>query len=284
MALLLRRPLVSRQVRASLYQVSQAAMTTTSNFVIPPPPIPSVPVVGESQVFPVHRIYCVGRNYADHAVEMGGDPSREPPFFFTKPADAIVPTTNSVSQTNPNNDTRTSTTIPYPLATQNLHHEIELVVAIGKAGTQISQQYAMEHVYGYAVGVDLTRRDLQSAAKQTSRPWDSAKAFDQSAPISAIVPKEKTTMNHQEDPESSSSRTNRIWLTVNGQLQQDGSLDQMTWKVPEIIAILSQQFHLQPGDLIYTGTPSGVGPLQKGDVVQGGVDALEDVRVEFTIT
>ena len=142
----------------------------------------------------------------------------------------------------------------------------------------------MEHVYGYAVGVDLTRRDLQSAAKQTSRPWDSAKAFDQSAPISAIVPKEKTTMNHQEDPESSSSRTNRIWLTVNGQLQQDGSLDQMTWKVPEIIAILSQQFHLQPGDLIYTGTPSGVGPLQKGDVVQGGVDALEDVRVEFTIS
>ena len=278
MALLLRRPLVSRQVRASLYQITQAAMTTTTKFVIPPPQIPSVPVVGESQVFPVHRIYCVGRNYADHAVEMGGDPSREPPFFFTKPADAIVPAISSVSQT------RTSTTIPYPLATQNLHHEIELVVAIGKAGTQISQQYAMEHVYGYAVGVDLTRRDLQSAAKQTSRPWDSAKAFDQSAPISAIVPKEKSTMSHQEDPEYSSSRTNRIWLTVNGQLQQDGSLDQMTWKVPEIIAILSQQFHLQPGDLIYTGTPSGVGPLQKGDVVQGGVDALEDVRVEFTIS
>eukprot|EP00527_Entomoneis_sp_CCMP2396_P007306 CAMPEP_0198145690 /NCGR_PEP_ID=MMETSP1443-20131203/24846_1 /TAXON_ID=186043 /ORGANISM="Entomoneis sp., Strain CCMP2396" /LENGTH=271 /DNA_ID=CAMNT_0043809391 /DNA_START=135 /DNA_END=950 /DNA_ORIENTATION=- len=262
---------------------NRSSSSSLSSFVVTPPTIPSLPVVGVDSLFPVHRIYCVGRNYADHALEMGGDPSREPPFFFTKPADAIVPSNNN------NASSGVTTVVPYPLATSDLHHEIELVIAIGQEGTNISVEDSENHIYGYAVGVDLTRRDLQTIAKKASRPWDSAKAFDHSAPISSIVPKSgfkpgKNNGNDDNDGDNNQSDCSeaRIWLSVNGQERQNGKLSQMTWKIPEIVSILSRQFHLQPGDLIFTGTPAGVGPLQKGDLVQGGVDGLE-ASVEFTI-
>jgi fumarylpyruvate hydrolase len=222
-----------------------------TDFAFSPAPTPSVAIAGSAQRFPVHRIYCVGRNYADHAREMGSEPNREAPIFFTKPADAVV---------------ATGTAIPYPPRTSNLHHEIELVVAIGRAGRDITRERALDHVFGYATGNDLTRRDLQSASKQKGLPWDTGKAFDASAPISAIRP---AALGHV-------SR-GRIWLSVNGQVRQESDVKEMLWSVPEVIAELSTLFELKPGDLIYTGTPAGVGPLKPGDRVEGGIEGLPDL-------
>ncbi len=224
------------------------------SYVIPEPVRPALAVVGSDDLFPVRRIYCVGRNYADHAREMGADPDREPPFFFTKPADAVVPGGGE---------------IPYPLATENLHHEIELVVGLGAAALEVADEAALGCVFGYGVGVDLTRRDLQRVARDKGRPWDSGKAFDRSAPCTALSP--VAVVGH---PES-----RPIWLTVNGETRQSGNIDQMIWSVPEVIASLSRQFHLQPGDLIFTGTPAGVGPLVVGDEVLGGVDGVGELSI-----
>jgi len=217
-----------------------------------PPTIPAVPIKGSSDQFAVHRIYCVGQNYAAHAREMGSNPDRAPPFFFAKPADAIVP-----------NNAR----IPYPSRTNNFHHEIELVVAIGKGGRDIAAAQALDHVYGYAVGNDLTRRDLQADAKGNGRPWDTSKGFDRSAVISAITPA----------AQSGHLRSGRIWLKVNGQMRQQADVSELIWSVPEIIAELSTFFELQPGDLIYTGTPAGVGALKQGDRIEGGIDGLDEL-------
>ena len=227
------------------------------SFAIPPDPQPSVEVAGTDERFPVHRIYCVGRNYAKHAREMGMDPDREPPFFFAKPADAIV---------------ANGTPVPYPPRTSNLHHEIELVVAIGAGGRDIPLDRALAHVYGYAVGLDLTRRDLQFAARDQGRPWDVSKGFDHSAPVSAIRP--VAGMGHP--------GTGAIWLEVNGETRQRASLSEMIWSVAEIVAELSTYFELRPGDLVFTGTPEGVGPLVRGDSLVGGIDGLETLRVTIT--
>ncbi len=221
--------------------------------VFPAPPRPLVAIQGTEAVFPVHRIYCVARNYAAHAREMGMDPEREPPFFFAKPADAIV---------------ADGAPVPYPPRTRNLHHEIELVVAIGRGGREVPVERALEHVYGYAVGNDLTRRDLQTLAKNEGRPWDTAKGFDASAPIAAIRP--AAAVGHP-------SR-GAIWLEVNGERRQSADLAEMIWNVPEVIAELSTLFELAPGDLIFTGTPAGVGPLVPGDEILGGIDGLGTLR------
>jgi fumarylpyruvate hydrolase len=222
-------------------------------FVIPAPPIPALDVEGEKGRFPVYRIFCVGRNYADHAREMGHDPNREPPFFFMKPASAIV-TGNA--------------DFPYPSATKDVHHEMELVVAIGKGGTNIPAEQALDHVYGYAVGLDMTRRDLQGEAKKLGRPWDTGKAFDHSAPCSAIVPAAK--IGHP--------AKGRISLKVNGEIRQDGDLSQLIWNIPDTIAYLSTLFALAPGDLIYSGTPAGVGPVKKGDTLEGSVEGVGTIK------
>jgi fumarylpyruvate hydrolase len=221
-------------------------------FAFPPPPIPSAAVVGSDRRFPVHRIYCVGRNYAEHVREMGGDTQREAPVFFTKPADALV--ANDVA-------------IPYPPRTTNLHHEIELVVAIGRGGRDIHKDRTLEHVFGYAVGNDLTRRDLQAAAKKQGLPWDTSKGFDCSAPLSTIRPASQGHLSR-----------GRIWLTVNGQPRQESDLAEMIWTVPEVLAELSTLFELEPGDLVFTGTPAGVGALKPGDRIEGGIDGLEALR------
>jgi len=224
------------------------------SFVIPPSPQPSVEIAGSDERFPVHRIYCVGRNYAKHAREMGMDPDREPPFFFSKPADTVV---------------ANGTPVPYPPRTSNLHHELELVVAIGTGGSDIPLDSALAHVYGYAVGLDLTRRDLQFAARDQGRPWDVAKGFDHSAPVSAIRP--AAEMGHLEQ--------GAIWLEVNGETRQRANLSEMIWSVPEIVAELSTYYELRPGDLIFTGTPEGVGPVKRGDSLVGGIDGLETLRI-----
>ena len=214
---------------------------------------PSVAIEGSDARFPVHRIYCVGRNYAAHVREMGANPEREPPCFFMKPADAVVPNGASV---------------PYAPRTASFHHEIELVVAIGVGGRDIPRETALDHVYGYAVGNDLTRRDLQAAAKNAGLPWDVAKGFDRSAPVAAIRP--VGSGGHVAE--------GRIWLEVNGQVRQDANLAEMIWSVPEILVELSSLFELQPGDLVFTGTPAGVGPVQRGDSIVGGIDGLETLR------
>ena len=221
----------------------------TTSFVIAAPAIPSLPVVGDSKRFPVNRIYCVGRNYADHAREMGHDPDREPPFFFMKPATAIVTDGQAMA---------------YPALSKDVHHELEMVVAIGKGGSNISADHALDHVWGYGLGLDMTRRDLQGEAKKMGRPWDTGKAFDQSAPCSALVP--VSQCGHLSK--------GRIYLTVNGQVKQDGDLAMMIWNVPETIAYLSTLFTLMPGDLIFSGTPAGVSAVQRGDVLEGHVDGL----------
>lgn len=218
-------------------------------YVIPAPPLATLPVAGTHARFPVHRIYCVGRNYAEHAREMGHDPDRESPFFFLKPADAIVSDGGN---------------FPYPTQTDNVHHEIELVVALGKGGKDISVDSALAHVHGYAVGLDMTRRDLQAAAKKLGRPWETSKSFDHSAPCGTIAP--SASIGH---PTSAA-----IWLKVNGEPRQSGDLAQLIWKVPEVIAHLSSLFTLAPGDLIYTGTPAGVGAVRRGDTLQGGIDGI----------
>jgi fumarylpyruvate hydrolase len=223
------------------------------SFAFQPPATPAVAIVGSSERFPVHRIYCVGRNYAAHAREMGKDPEREAPFFFTKPADAIA---------------ANGSQLPFPSRTSDLHHEIELVVALGTGGENIGISQAMSHVFGYAVGLDLTRRDLQAEAKDKGRPWDTAKAFDRSAPISAITPAPAVQLAES-----------RIWLKVNGALRQQGALADMIWSVPEIIAELSTLFELQPGDLIFTGTPAGVAAIKSNDRLEGGIDGLETLQV-----
>lgn len=222
--------------------------------VIPAWDIPSLEVDGESGRFPVRRIYCVGRNYAAHAREMGKDPDREPPFFFLKPADAIVPDGSSV---------------PYPPATANLHHEVELVVALAKGGADIEADDANKHIYGYAVGIDLTRRDLQQVAKDRSWPWDTGKGFDNSAPCGHVVPAAR--IGH---PESG-----QITLKVGDETRQSGDLSELIWSVPEIIAHLSRLFRLAPGDLIYTGTPAGVGAVTPGDTLTGSVEGVGSITV-----
>lgn len=217
--------------------------------VIEAPAQVSVPVEGEAGRFPVRRVLCVGRNYAAHRREMGGD-DRDPPFFFSKPADAIVP---------PGND------VAYPPATANLHHEIELVVALKTGGADVPAEKALDLVYGYAVGVDITRRDLQNKAKDKGQPWEASKGFDQSAPISAIR------------PWTGAPPQGRIWLSVEGQLKQDALVADMIWNVAEIIAEASKLWRLAPGDLIFTGTPEGVGPMVRGDLVKGGVDGVGEL-------
>lgn len=226
-----------------------------TNYVFAPSPQPFVPVKGTEARFPVHRIYCVGQNYADHAIEMGGDPTRNPPFFFQK---------------NPDNLVIDGGDFPYPPKTEDVHHEIELVVALKTGGSDILVETALDHVYGYAVGIDMTRRDLQAVAKKAGRPWEVAKAFEHSAPCSAIVP--VSEIGH---PQSAA-----IALKINGEQRQAGDLNQMIWKVPETIAYLSSLFVLQPGDLIYTGTPAGVGAVKRGDLLQGNVDGVGTISVK----
>lgn len=223
-----------------------------TDFAFPPSALPSAEISGSAQRFPIHRIYCVGRNYAEHIREMGGEVGREPPVFFTKPADAVVA-----------NDS----VVPYPPRTSNFHHEIELVIAIGRGGHDIQKDRALDHVFGYAVGNDLTRRDLQHASKQKGQPWDTSKAFDASAPLTAI---RLVSRGHVSK--------GRIWLSVNGQLRQDADVGEMIWSVPEVIAELSTLFELKPGDLIFTGTPAGVGVLEPGDRIEGGIEGLEVLR------
>jgi fumarylpyruvate hydrolase len=225
-------------------------------FAITPPPTPSLAISGTSDRFPIRRVICVGRNYAAHAREMGSDPDREPPFFFMKPGDAVVAAEGVV---------------PYPGATRQLHHEVELVVAIGAGGANVDAEKALDLVWGYGVGLDLTRRDLQAVAKDTRRPWDMAKGFDASAPCSAIHP--VSAVGH---PDAA-----RIFLEVNGALVQDGNLNEMIWPVADILSHISRYMALQPGDLVMTGTPAGVGALQPGDRVHGEVAGV--ARFDFTV-
>ena len=226
------------------------------SYVIPPPPVTTLEVEGASARFPVHRIYCIGRNYADHAREMGHDPDREPPFFFMKPADSIVTDGND---------------FPYPEKTEDVHHEMELVVALGSGGRNIPVKNALDCIFGYAVGLDMTRRDLQSEAKKLGRPWDTGKAFDHSAPCSRIRPVAKT--GHP--------NTGALWLKVNGKTTQSSDISALIWTIPEQIAFLSSLFSLAPGDLIYTGTPAGVGPVNVGDVLHGGVDNVGEIKIKI---
>ena len=225
-------------------------------YVIDFPAPTTLPVLESNAEFPVGRIYCVGRNYAEHAREMGHDPDREPPFFFMKPANAIVPN---------------NSTIPYPQATKDLHHEIELVVALGKGGANIPVDQALDHVWGYGVGLDMTRRDLQGEAKKMGRPWEMGKAFDNSAPCTALVPAAK----------SGHPAKGAIWLKVNGAVKQKGALSELIWNIPETIAYLSGLVTLQPGDLIYSGTPAGVGPVKAGDKLEGHVDGFADLTITY---
>jgi fumarylpyruvate hydrolase len=226
------------------------------SYAISPPPIAIVPVEGMDAVFPVWRVFCVGRNYAEHAVEMGHDPEREPPFFFMKPAGAVV---------------LTGSTLPFPSATEDLHHEIELVVALERGGEGIATDDALSHVFGYAVGLDMTRRDLQAHAKKAGRPWDMAKGFDRSAPVSPIRP--ASAIGHPSD--------GAIWLHINGESRQEGDLSQQIWKVPETIAYLSTLIELQAGDLIMTGTPKGVGRVEPGDHLEGHIDKVGDLSITY---
>ncbi len=225
-----------------------------AGYVLPAPPCPSVAVSFTTDRFPVRRIFCVGRNYADHAREMGHDPNAEPPFFFTKPGDAVVDS---------------GTTIPYPPATADLHHEAELVVAIGRPGTAVAVADALVLVWGYAAGNDLTRRDVQAAAKAARRPWDMAKGFDRSAVVGALR------------PASMGVPSGRIQCRVDGVITQDADLAEMLWPVPEIIAHLSRLVTLQPGDLIFTGTPAGVGPVARGQSCDVRIDGLAPAQVHI---
>ena len=220
-----------------------------SQYVFPPAPQAAVAVRGSSQQYAVSRIFCVGRNYAAHAREMGSDPDREPPFYFSKtPIDLIA----------------TGATIPYPLGTQNYHYEMELVIAIGKPAFRVTPEQALDAVWGYACGLDMTRRDLQTKSREAGRLWDFGKDFENAAVISPLVP--ASEVGHL--------KSGNIQLSVNGQLKQNGDLKDLIWSVPEVVANLSEYYHLQPGDLIYTGTPEGVGPLQPGDKITGQIDGV----------
>jgi len=223
------------------------------DYVIPCPTPPSLPVAGSSARFALRRIFCVGRNYADHAVEMGHDPQAEPPFFFTKPSDAVV---------------LDGARIPYPPATRDLHHEAELVVAIGRGGADIARAAALAHVWGYAAGNDLTRRDLQAQAKALRRPWDMAKGFDNSAVVGLLHP-----------ATGAGAPQGRITCRVGGQMRQTARLTEMIWDVPGIIEFLSRLVALRPGDLIFTGTPAGVGPIARGQTCTVEIEGLSPARV-----
>jgi len=225
-----------------------------SEYVFTPSAVPTLPIKGSDKLFPVHRIYCVGRNYAEHAIEMGHDPSREAPFFFQKNPDTIV---------------RNDGVFPYPDASKDVHHEIELVVALKSGGKNIAVEAALDHIFGYAVGLDMTRRDLQGEAKKAGRPWEVGKAFEAAAPCSEIAP--VSEIGHP--------AKGAVTLTVNGTLKQQGDLAQMIWKVPEMIAYLSGLFELKAGDLIYSGTPAGVGPVQRGDRLLGAVEGVGELRI-----
>ncbi|HWT31856.1 MAG TPA: fumarylacetoacetate hydrolase family protein [Propylenella sp.] len=225
------------------------------SYVFSPPAITALPVRGSADRFPVRRVYCVGRNYAEHAIEMGGDPNKEPPFFFQK---------------NPDNLVAGRSEFRYPSATKDVHHEIELVVFLSKGGENIPVDQALDHVFGYAVGLDMTRRDLQGEAKKMGRPWESGKAFEESAPVGEIV--RASDIGHPE--------AGAIWLKVNGQTVQEGDLNQLIWKVPEAISYLSGLFRLGAGDVIMTGTPAGVGPVKRGDELWGHIDGIGDLQVK----
>jgi fumarylpyruvate hydrolase len=227
----------------------------STGYAIPAPALTTVEVAGTDATFPVTRVYCVGRNYAEHSIEMGHDPERELPFFFMKPADAVVPPGQ----------------LPFPTQTQELHHEIELVVALAEGGRDIQVDRALDHVFGYTVGLDMTRRDLQAAAKKAGRPWDMAKGFDQSAPTGPIRAVEDIGHPTQ----------GAIWLHINGEPRQEGDLDQQIWKVPETISYLSTLVTLRPGDLIMTGTPKGVGRVEPGDRLEGHIDGIGDLTVSY---
>ena len=222
-------------------------------YVIDPPKCPALPVRGSGDLFPVHRIYCVGRNYAAHTIEMGYDPDKEPPFFFQKNPDNLL-----IGQD-----------FPYPPASGNVHFEIELAVALKSGGAGISIGDSLSHIYGYAVALDMTRRDLQGEAKKAGRPWEVGKAFEHSAPCGALVP--ASEIGH---PAAGTS-----WLDVDGTRRQEGDLDQMIWKIPELISTLSGLFTLAPGDLILTGTPAGVGPVTRGNRLHGGVEGVGELDV-----
>ncbi|TMM50539.1 fumarylacetoacetate hydrolase family protein [Sulfitobacter sabulilitoris] len=226
------------------------------SYVFDAPPQPSLAVAGSADRFPIRRIFCVGRNYEAHAREMGKDPTREAPFFFTKPADAARDT---------------PCTIPYPKLTENLHYEIELIIAIGKGGSDIPEDKVMDHVWGASVGIDLTRRDLQTEAKTAGRPWDWGKAFDNSAPIAPIVA----------IADVPSVEAGRIWLAVNDEVRQDADLADLIWSVKEHVSILSRAMALSPGDIIMTGTPAGVGAIVPGDVITGGVEGIGELEVKI---
>ena len=214
---------------------------------------PTVAIAGTTDRFPVRRIFCVGQNYADHAREMGSDPDRQEPFFFSKPADAVV---------------ANGSTLPFPPNTEDLHHEVELVIALGTGGKDIAVEEAAATIFGAGVGIDLTRRDLQATAKKAGRPWDMAKGFDRSAPVGALTPGVPAT-------------TGSIALMIDGETHQSGDLSMMIWSVPEIIATLSTFVELAPGDLIFTGTPAGVGPIQRGQTVRATIDGFETLVVTF---
>lgn len=226
------------------------------SFVVAPQPTTEITVVGSSDTFPVHRVYCVGKNYADHVKEMGSTPDRDPPCFFMKPADAVI----------------TDSHVPYPPGTKNYHYETELVLAIGKEGRNISEADAPNYIFGYAVGFDMTRRDLQMGAGGIGHPWDIGKGFDHSAPISSIYPAADVGHINQ----------GRISMAVNGETRQDADISQLIWKNNEIIAQLSRLFLLKPGDLIYTGTPAGVGAVVPGDKLVAAVDGLGELAIEIT--
>jgi fumarylpyruvate hydrolase len=225
------------------------------SYLFTPAAIPTLPIRGSDQLFPVHRIYCVGRNYAAHAVEMGGDPDKEPPFFFQK---------------NPDNLLVGGGDFPYPPASNDVHHEMELVVALHKGGTDIPVESALDHVFGYAVGLDMTRRDLQGEAKKAGRPWEVGKAFEHSAPCGELVA--AAEIGHPTE--------GAIWLDVNGERRQTGDLNQLIWKVPEMVSFLSGLFDLKAGDLIFSGTPSGVGAVQRGDKLHGHIEGIGDLDVK----
>ncbi|MDR3465850.1 MAG: fumarylacetoacetate hydrolase family protein [Xanthobacteraceae bacterium] len=231
-------------------------MSVSAGFVIPHAATPSIPVAGEGKAFPVRRIWCVGRNYLDHIRELGND-ERQPPFFFAKHADMITPD---------------GAMIPYPSLTKDFQHEVELVVALKSGGHAIAAGHALDHVYGYGVGIDLTRRDLQTAARKKEQPWEIGKSFDLSAPCSALRP--ASEIGHPTH--------GRIWLSVNGVERQTGDLSQMIWNVGEIISKLSQQVSVRAGDIIMTGTPAGVAALEPGDKVDCGIDGIATLKIEVS--
>ena len=226
---------------------------SADSYVIEPLDTPTLPVRGSDKLFPVHRIYCIGRNYAAHAVEMGHDPDKEPPFFFQKNPDNLL-----VGQD-----------FPYPAESSDVHYELEMVVGLAKGGKNIPIETALDHVFGYGVGLDMTRRDLQNEAKKQGRPWEVGKAFEQSAPCSELIP--VSAIGHPDQ--------GAVWLKVNGEVRQEGDLNQMLWKTAEQISILSRFFELQPGDLIMTGTPSGVGAVKRGDKLEGHVAGVCNLTV-----